>query len=118
MDIIKLTQIGESNTLEYKRNTNSLDSILKSVSAFANTAGGIILVGIDDDGTIIGLSDTGKIQEQLANAISHRIKPQLIPEITVINVNDQSVIAIQIEFLKMGQITNRPGYSSRQIIVR
>ncbi|HHS3012978.1 hypothetical protein SC029_11380 [Legionella pneumophila serogroup 1] len=42
MDIIKLSKLGEGNTLEYKRNTDKLDSILKSVSAFANTAGGII----------------------------------------------------------------------------
>jgi len=75
MDIIKLSQLGEGNTLEYKRNTDALDSILKSVSAFANTAGGIILIGIEDNGTIVGVSDIGKIQEQLSNSILNRIKP-------------------------------------------
>ncbi|NCT57496.1 MAG: hypothetical protein GW760_07320 [Legionella sp.] len=97
MDIIKLSQLGEGNTLEYKRNTDALDSILKSVSAFANTAGGIILIGIEDNGTIVGVSDIGKIQEQLSNSILNRIKPQLIPEITVTDINNKSVISVQIE---------------------
>lgn len=97
MDIIKLSQLGEGNTLEYKRNTDKLDSILKSVSAFANTAGGIILIGVEDNGTIVGVSDIGKIQEQLSNSISNRIKPQLIPEITVTDINNKSVISVQIE---------------------
>ncbi len=97
MDIIKLSEFGEGNTLEYKCNTEALTTILKCVSAFANTAGGIILIGIEDDGKIVGVSDVGKVQEQLSNSISNRIKPQLIPEITVNELNGKSVIAIQIE---------------------
>lgn len=79
MDIVKLSQLGEGSTLEYKRNTDKLVFILKSVSAFANTASGIILIGVEDNGTIIGVFDTGKIQEQLSNSISNRIKPQIDP---------------------------------------
>ncbi len=97
MDIVKLSQLGEGSTLEYKRNTDSLTSILKTVSAFANTAGGIILIGVDDDGTTVGVSDVGEIQEQLSNSISNRIKPQLPPEFVVNKINGKSIISIQIE---------------------
>ena len=97
MDIIKLSQLGEGNTLEYKRNTDTLASILKSVIAFANTTGGIMLIGVEDNGTIVGVADSGKIQEQLANSISNRIKPQLMPEIGVTHVNDKTVITLQVE---------------------
>ncbi len=97
MDIIKLSQLGEGKTLEYKRNTTSLASVLKSVVAFANTAGGIILIGVDDDGTIVGVNNPGKTQEQLANSISNRIKPQFIPDVTTIDIDNKSVIALQIE---------------------
>ena len=44
MDIEKLAQLPESKTLEFKRDTSSLEPILKAIVAFANTAGGIILV--------------------------------------------------------------------------
>ena len=98
MDIIKLSQLGEGNTLEYKRNAEPLTAILKTISAFANTSVGIILIGVEDDGAIMGLSDTGKMQEQLSNSISNRIKPQLIPDITITCINGKSVISIRIEY--------------------
>lgn len=97
MDILKLSQLGEGKSIEYKQNTLSLVSILKSAVAFANTAGGIILIGVTDDGEIIGIENPGKVQEQLANSIANRIKPQLIPDFTVINMDSKQVIALQIE---------------------
>ena len=97
MDIAKLSQLGEGSTLEYKRNTDSLDAILKCIIAFANTAGDVILIGVDDDGTLIGVDDPGKCQEKLANAISHRVKPELIVEISLITSENKSIIVLQIE---------------------
>lgn len=97
MDIIKLIKLKESQTLEFKRDTSSLDSILKSVIAFANTVGGILLIGVEDDGIIVGVTDSSKIQEQLANSIAHRIKPQILPDINVVEIKNKSVIVIQVE---------------------
>ncbi len=99
MDIIKLTKLKESQTLEFKRDTSSLDSILKAVIAFANTVGGILLIGVEDDGTIVGVSQPSKVQEQLANSIAHRIKPQILPDIKMIEVRNKSVIVIQVEHI-------------------
>jgi ATP-dependent DNA helicase RecG len=78
MDIIKLANLPESKTLEFKRDASSLDSILKAVIAFANTAGGIILIGVDDDGKIVGLDNPGKTQEQIVNSINHYYHQTLI----------------------------------------
>lgn len=64
MDIEKLAKLPESKTLEFKRDTSSLEPILKAIVAFANTAGGIILVGIEDNGEIIGLINPAKDQEK------------------------------------------------------
>ncbi len=46
MDIIKLSQLGEGSTLEYKRSTDNLTTILKCVSAFANTAGPCCIINV------------------------------------------------------------------------
>lgn len=99
MDIIKLTQLPEGQTLEFKRDASSLDNILKTVIAFANSAGGIILIGVDDDGSIVGLTEPAKTQEQIANAIAHRIKPQLLPEFNIMEVQHKSVLIIQVEYI-------------------
>lgn len=99
MDIQKLAQLPESNTLEFKQDSSSLDSILKTIIAFANTAGGILLVGVMDDHTICGIETPGKVQEQIASSITHRIKPQILPEFHIINVEHKSILAIQVEHL-------------------
>ena len=78
MDITKLADLPESKTLEFKRDASSLDSILKAVVAFANTAGGIILIGVEDDGAIVGLANPGKDQEKIVNtAIPHPVTRNL-----------------------------------------
>ncbi len=97
MDITKLTKLPESQTLEFKRDTSSLDSILKAVISFANSAGGIILIGVDDNGTITGLPNPAKAQEQIANSIAHRIKPQLLPNFSIAIVKNKSILVIQID---------------------
>lgn len=99
MDIIELAKLSEGQTLEFKRDTSSLDSILKAVIAFANSAGGIILIGIEDDGSVVGLPDAAKSQEQVANAIAHRIKPQLLPEFSIVEAQQKSVLVIQVEHI-------------------
>lgn len=112
MDIIKLIKLKESQTLEFKRDSSSLDSILKSVIAFANTVGGILLIGIEDDGTIVGVTNSSKVQEQLANSIAHRIKPQIIPDISVIDVKNKSVIVIQVEHVPAPYFLENKGEES------
>jgi ATP-dependent DNA helicase RecG len=97
MDIRKLSQLGEGKTLEYKRNTDSLFSILKSVVAFANTAGGIILIGVEDNGEIVGVEHPNRVQEQLSNSISNRVWPHLLSDISTEIIDTFAVVCVQIE---------------------
>ena len=58
----------ENETLEYKRQYTP--DIKKEVVAFANTAGGAVYIGIDDDGTPVGVQDPDAVVQQLTNAIT------------------------------------------------
>ena len=58
MEIEKLVSQPESKTLEFKRDVSSLNPILKTVVAFANTAGGKIVIGIGSDGELLGLENS------------------------------------------------------------
>ena len=53
----------------------------KSVSAFANTSGGVLIFGISDDGNIIGLADPERDAEKISEIIKSRLDP--IPEFTL-----------------------------------
>jgi len=74
----------EGKTLEFKENTLSLSSIIKTVIAFANTAGGAIIIGVQDrTKRIIGILHVLDQEERLINAISDSIEPLIIPNIEI-----------------------------------
>lgn len=65
----------ENKTTELKR--EYVDDIKKTVVAFANTAGGIIYVGINDDGTVMGLVDSDDTLMKVINIIRDAIHPDV-----------------------------------------
>jgi len=65
----------ESLTMEFKREYT--EDIKKTVISFANTEGGEILIGIDDDGTVVGVDDAHAIALQVTNSIRDSIKPDV-----------------------------------------
>ena len=65
MEIIKLSRqisLGESKKLEFKEILPSSDKIMKTAVAFSNGAGGKLIIGIKDNGEIIGISDEEMIR--------------------------------------------------------
>lgn len=73
MDLRKLKQMagsGESQVVEFKKKAAFPDKIVKEIVAFANSKGGWLLLGIDDNGTLSGL----KFPEEEKGALDHAIK--------------------------------------------
>lgn len=68
-------QITESTTVEFKRQVT--DEIRKTVVAFANTEGGTIYIGLDDDGTVAGVEDADGEMLRLSNIIRDAIRPDV-----------------------------------------
>ena len=62
-DIDILIQRGEGTTLEFKENLSS--SFAREVVALANTIGGKILLGVSDDGSMIGVKDTNSLRARV-----------------------------------------------------
>ncbi|WP_155117224.1 helix-turn-helix domain-containing protein [Candidatus Protochlamydia amoebophila] len=60
MDIEILIKQPESKILEFKSDLSSLTPILKTIVAFANTAGGIIIIGCSTSGVITGIKNIFK----------------------------------------------------------
>ena len=76
---------SESKTLEFKRDLSSPDGVLRTFTAFADTAGGIVLIGIEDRSKDVrGVPKPLDMEERLANLISDRIHPRLVPELEII----------------------------------
>lgn len=101
MQIIKeLLARVEGKTLEFKLECSSLEPIVRTVIAFANTAGGQILIGLRDNSKeLVGVEDPTRAESRLCNAFSDMISPQLIPDINVLSHKGLSLLLINVPHL-------------------
>ena len=97
MDLISYLKRPEGKTLEFKRDLSSPDGVLRTITAFSNTSGGILLIGIEDKTkSILGISKPLEMEERLANLISDRIDPRLLPELEILPWRKTHILAVQI----------------------
>ncbi|MFZ4099927.1 MAG: ATP-binding protein [Chlamydiia bacterium] len=87
----------EGRTLEFKENCNNMQGIIKSVIAFANTAGGVLVVGVrDQTREIIGVEDPLAQEERLTSVISDSIAPLILPDIDIQTVKNKELLVITV----------------------
>ncbi len=69
---------GENENVEFKREiSKNKNEFLETIVAFANAGGGMILLGVDDDGVIYGCSEDAKeLNDSVRDSISSRIEPR------------------------------------------
>jgi ATP-dependent DNA helicase RecG len=98
---------SESSILELKRDIPPNNQIVKTAIAFCNTNGGKIVIGVEDDGRIVGLSDTAieDAIERLETAIFDSCTPHIIPKLYAQRLGDKSVLIIE-----MSEGMNKPYY--------
>src|SRR4051812_1633017 len=81
-----LVSRGEGHQLEFKRKVSFPDKVVRELIAFANTDGGILLIGVDDDKSIPGV----KYPEEESLAVRQEIEKHCRPKLTF----DEEIIAI------------------------
>nr|WP_208597680.1 helix-turn-helix domain-containing protein [Desulfogranum mediterraneum] len=123
--IEQLLREPESKTLEFKRDLSSPKPLLKTLVAFANTAGGKLIIGVEDDKTVIGIAQPLDEEERLANMIADAIAPRLVPTIEMVTAQGKTLLLVEVflsgsrpHWLKVAGAENgvyvRLGSSNRQ----
>lgn len=80
----------ENERTEFKREFT--DNILKTVVAFANTDGGKILIGVDDNGELIGIKDIDYCYTRITNSVRDNISPDVTMFVKYsVNENDRII---------------------------
>ena len=74
-----MKQYIESETTELKE--KNTDTICKEIVAFLNSMGGTIVIGVKDDGTVIGISDIDNTLKKISDVITTQIEPNPQDEI-------------------------------------
>lgn len=99
----------EGKNLEFKRDLSSPSMPLRTIVAFANSAGGRLVVGIANDGEVVGVDDPLSEEERIANLIDDQIAPQLVPAIDMVTLGNKTVLVVDVPLS-----TRRPHYITRQ----
>lgn len=105
---------GEDSTRQFKRKIDNADSLAAEIAAFANARGGVILVGVADDGEIVGISprEVQAANQLISNAASQHIhSPIAVQTQNILLENGLVVIELTVP-----EGVNKPYFDRRGVI--
>ena len=93
-ELLEIIANGENSGVEYKRDDLRTQDLAEELVAFSNLEGGMVLLGVEDDGTITGLARQD-LEEWVMNVCRDKIRPAIVPFFEVVrSVKDNNDIAI------------------------
>lgn len=91
-EALKLIRGGEGQFVEFKKKANHPEKIIREVVAFANTSGGNLFVGVDDNGTLAGLKYPEDEEYVLTKAINELCRPAIDFSVEILQVKDVEIL--------------------------
>jgi predicted HTH transcriptional regulator len=104
-DVKRLIEQGEGFSIEFKRKVSTPEKIARALIAFANTKGGHILFGVDDDGSIVGVESEKSEADLIFEAGSVFCEPEIRPDIDIVPFSGKDVIVATVT-----ESTDKPHY--------
>ncbi len=123
-ELLEKIELGESSFVQFKLKINDADSLEAELVAFANAAGGFLLIGVSDNGIINGIekAEIEKLTQLVSNVASQRINPPVYPLTHPIKIEDKILFVIQINdtsgkpyFTKNGVCWTKVGADKRKV---
>jgi len=95
IEIAALIAQGEGMTTEFKSEVpNNRDQMLKTIAAFANGAGGVMLLGVKDKtGELVGVSGN---PDDITQMIRNTVFPDPVPHIDEVEVEGRRILAVYV----------------------
>ncbi|MDG6251056.1 ATP-binding protein, partial [Methanocalculus sp.] len=95
-DLKAIIATGEDSHRQFKQDITNADSLAAEMAAFANSEGGIILIGVADDGSAPGLTlrDVSRINQIISNAASQHVRSPLPVQTENINIGHDRIVII------------------------
>jgi predicted HTH transcriptional regulator len=95
-ELLKLIEDGENLRCEFKQRFSSHEKIAKELIAFANTKGGYLIFGVDDDKTVVGVeSEKGEAELVKETALKY-CEPPVSYSIEYINIFDKELVIVEV----------------------
>lgn len=95
--LLEILRNGENSGVEFKRDDLSPPDLAKELVAFSNLEGGILLLGVEDDGSVTGLT-RDNLEEWVMNVCRDKIRPEILPFFEVIPsvAGDKDVAVVRV----------------------
>jgi len=94
-ELKKLIARGESQTLEFKAGFSN--EAVETIAAFSNAGGGTVLLGVSDNGQIIGLTLTAETLQQWVNEVKTKTAPSVLPDAEIVMLDGKAVAALRVK---------------------
>ncbi|MDP1904066.1 MAG: putative DNA binding domain-containing protein [Pseudomonadota bacterium] len=102
---------GEPQTLEFK--TSFDKAAIETLVAFANAQGGTVVIGIADNGKVLGVTLGKETLNEWLGQIKSSTSPSLIPDLTAEQLDGKTVVALQIAEFPVKPVNTRGRYFKR-----
>lgn len=98
VELLDRIALGETSTVQFKRTMDNPDKIAAELCAFANSSGGMILFGVEDNGTVTGLqpSEVREISSRVANIAADLIREPVFPTSEAVKLEDKIVLVVHV----------------------
>lgn len=94
--LIRLIEDGENLNIEFKQRFSDFEKIAKEIIAFANTNGGVIIFGINDNGKVYGVDSEKEVKELVELTISNYCEPSIEYHLSFIELNNKEIVVVEI----------------------
>ncbi len=91
-----IIELGETDKVEFKRKFSGFEKIAKEMIALANTRGGMLIIGVDDDGSVVGVDSEKHEIELITTAGEVYCEPAIDADIEVVEIEGEDVIVVHI----------------------
>ncbi|MDZ7359107.1 MAG: putative DNA binding domain-containing protein [candidate division KSB1 bacterium] len=97
-ELLDILNRGEDSAHQFKENFTSIDNLAVEISAFANTDGGQIIIGVSDRGALLGLSqeDIHRLNQWISNATTSKIDKAIYVKTEILACEGRRLMIIHV----------------------
>lgn len=104
LSLTEMVERGETEAIEFKQAMpNSVRKITEELVALATHKGGVLILGVTDDGSVVGVDEINEVEETVVNVVRNNVDPPMDPTLTKKSIDGKDVLVVEV-----GQFSDTP----------